>query len=172
MVVLSVKESAARCRLLGTEGTITLPGSRLRAAVPGEIVTVRPRKHWRYAGHPYLTGDIAGTRLDATTLGLTLLHLEPFGTWDPAEEHWGEEGEPLVDWERNAIARGPRPEFEMQQVPPGTDPNAPDVDPIIESNELKDAGDVEGARRILMALLEADLRCLDAHAHLGNLVFD
>jgi len=60
----------------------------------------------------------------------------------------------------------------MEQVLPGADPNDPDVDPIIESNELKDAGDLVGARRILMALLEADLRCLDAHAHLGNLVFD
>jgi hypothetical protein len=172
LVVLSVKERAARCRFLDADGTITLRSSGLWAAVPGEIVTVRPRKHWRYAGRPYLSGDIAGTRLDVAALGLAPLHLEPCGTWDPGEEYWGEEGEAIDDWARGVIAGGPRPEFEMEQVLPGTDPNDPDIDPIIESNDVKEAGDVEGARRILMALLEADLRCLDAHAHLGNLVFD
>jgi hypothetical protein len=61
--------------------------------VPGEIVTVRPRRHWRYAGHPYLSGDIEATRLDVAALGIVPLRLEPCGTWDPAEEYWGEEGE-------------------------------------------------------------------------------
>lgn len=172
LVVLAVKERAARCRLLGTDGTITLRSSGLWDAVPGEIVTIHPRKHWRYAGHPYLSGDIAGMRLDVAALGLAPLRLEAYGTWDPAEEYWGEEGDVIDDWARIIIADGPRPEFEMERVLPGSDPNDPDVDPIIESNDLKDAGDLTGARRILMALLEADLRCLDAHAHLGNLVFD
>jgi hypothetical protein len=98
--------------------------------------------------------------------------LEPSGTWDPGEEYWGEEGDAIDDWAQTIIAHGPRPEFEMEQVLPGADPNDPDVDPIIESNDLKDAGDLAGARRILMGVLEVDLRCLDAHAHLGNLVFD
>ena len=55
--------------------------------------------------------------------------------------------------------------YEMEQV-------LPDGDPIIQSNDLKDRGDFAGAQRMLMQLLDADLRCLDAHAHLGNLVFD
>jgi hypothetical protein len=172
LVVLSVKERAARCRVLGADSTISLRSSRLWQVVPGEIVTVRPRKHWRYAGHSYLSGEIESMRLDVAALALVPLRLEPFGTWDPAEEYWGEEGDAIDDWARIIIARGPRPEFEMEQVLPGVDPKDPDVDPIIESNELKDAGDFVGARRILMTLLEADLRCLDAHAHLGNLVFD
>jgi hypothetical protein len=172
LVVLSIKERAARCRVLGTENTITLRSSGLWNVVPGEIVTVRPRKAWRYAGHPYLSGDIQATRLDVAALGLTPLRLEPSGTWDPAEEYWGEEGDTIDDWAQTIIAHGPRPEFEMEQVLPGADPDDPDVDPIIESNDLKDAGDRASARRILMSLLETDLRCLDAHAHLGNLVFD
>jgi hypothetical protein len=69
-------------------------------------------------------------------------------------------------------ARGRKPAFEMEQVLPGADPDEPDTDPILESNELKDSGDFRGARAILMKLCEADLRCLDAHAHLGNMVFD
>jgi len=48
----------------------------------------------------------------------------------------------------------------------------PDGDPICRSNDLKDAGDTVSAREVLMDLCEADLRCLDAHAHLGNLAFD
>jgi len=57
-------------------------------------------------------------------------------------------------------------------VLPGDDPDDPFADPITESNDLKDAGDRMEARRILMELCQSDLRCLDAHAHLGNFVFD
>jgi hypothetical protein len=60
----------------------------------------------------------------------------------------------------------------MEQVVPGRDPVEFDSDPICESNDLKDAGHPEAAGQILMELCQADLRCLDAHAHLGNFVFD
>jgi tetratricopeptide (TPR) repeat protein len=60
----------------------------------------------------------------------------------------------------------------MEQVLRSSDPDDPFDDPIIVSNELKDAGDYGQARKILMELCQADLRCLDAHAHLGNLLFD
>jgi hypothetical protein len=61
--------------------------------------------------------------------------------------------------------------FEMEQVLPGSDPDEIESDPILAANDLKEAGDPGGAQDILGKLLEADLRCLDAHAHLGNLVF-
>ncbi len=103
--------------------------------MPGEIATVRPRRRWRNARTQYLSGDIVSRRLDVIALGLTPLHLEPTGTWDPAEEYWDEEdGEP-EKWARDIIARGPRPEFKMEQVLPGADPDDPDRDPIIESND-------------------------------------
>jgi hypothetical protein len=172
LVVVSVKDRAARCQLVGSDERITLRCPRLWTAVPGEIVTVRPQKRWRYAGHPYLSGEISATRVDAAALGLAPLRLEPRGTWEPSEEYWGEEREPLEEWAQDVIAQGPRPEFEMEQVLPGSDPDEPDLDPIIEANETKDAGHPARARRMLMALLEKDLRCLDAHAHLGNLAFD
>ncbi len=172
LVVLSVKERAARCRLPGSDRVITLRASRPWDAVPGTIVVVTPRKQWRYSGHPYLSGEIECTQIDAPGLGLTPLRLESRGTWDPQEEYWGEEGEPIEAWAQPIIARGPRPEFEMEQVLPGADPDDPFADPITEANDCRDAGDQETARAILMALCEADLRCLDAHAHLGNLAFD
>ncbi len=60
----------------------------------------------------------------------------------------------------------------MEQVVPGEDPDDPFDDPITRSNDLKDAGEYLEAEKILMELCQADLRCLDAHSLLGNLVFD
>jgi tetratricopeptide (TPR) repeat protein len=172
LVVLSVKESAARCRLLGSDRVITLRASLLCDVVPGEITEVKPRKQWSYAGHPYLSGEIESTRLDVAALGLVPLKLEDQGTWTPDEHYWGEEDEPIEEWAKPIIARGPRQAFEMEQIVPGGDTDDFDSDPICESNDLKDAGDSEAAYRILMELCQADLRCLDAHDHLGNFVFD
>ncbi|MBM3789771.1 MAG: cytoplasmic protein, partial [Acidobacteria bacterium] len=111
-------------------------------------------------------------RLDLVALALTPLRLLSQGTWNPDEEYWGEEQDPIEEWAKPIIARGTRQQFEMEQILPGLDPDDIDSDPICESNDFKDAGDPEAAERILMQLCEADLRCLDAHAHLGNLVFD
>jgi hypothetical protein len=133
-------------------------------------VEVVPQKQWDYGG-PCLSGEILSARLDVAALGLVPLRLESQGAWDPKDEYWGEEGDALDDWARRIIAWGPRQAFEMEQVLP-LDPDDPDGDSILQSNDLKDAGDSVAARRILMELCEADLRCLDAHAHLGNLVFD
>lgn len=172
LVVLSVKEKAARCRLVGSDRVITLRASRLWDIVPGEIAVVKPRKQWTYAGHPYLSGEIESSRLDVDALGLVPLKLEDQGLWTPEEHYWGEDDEPIEEWAKPIIARGTRPSFEMEQVVPGRDPDDFDSDPICESNELKDSGDPAAAKQILMELCQADLRCLDAHAHLGNFVFD
>jgi hypothetical protein len=172
LIVLSVKQKAARCRLRGSAHTVTLRAGGLWDVVPGEIAVVRPRKQWTYARNPYLSGEIESTRLDVQALGVAPLKVEERGTWDPADHYWGEEGEPIEDWAKPIIAWGSRPEFEMEQMLPGADPDDPFCDPIIESNDRKDAGDIEGANKILMDLCQADLRCLDAHAHLGNIAFD
>jgi hypothetical protein len=172
LIVLSTKERAARCRLPGTDRVISLRATRLWDIVPGEIALVKPRKQWSYAGHPYLSGEIESARLDVAALGLTPLTLKDEGEWDPKDEYWGEEREPFDEWAKPIIARGPRQAYEMEQVVPGRDPDDFDSDPICESNDLKDAGDGAAACKILMELCQADLRCLDAHAHLGNFVFD
>jgi hypothetical protein len=174
LVVLSLKQKAARCRRLRSGDEITLRATRLWDVVPGEIAVVRPHKQWTYAGNPYLSGKIESTRLDVHSLDLVPLRLESRGAWDPAREYWGEEGEPIAEWAKPIIVRGGRPQFEMEQVLPGMDPadSDPDADPIGQAVDRKDYGDREGAYKILMGLCQADLRCLDAHAHLGNMVFD
>ena len=92
----------------------------------------------------------------------------------PQQEYWWEPDEPIEDWAKPIIAFGPRRQFEMEQILPGAglDIDDPFSDPITDSNTLKEGGDYKGARRILMDLCQTDLRCLDAHAHLGNLLFD
>lgn len=171
LVVLACKASALRCRMLGTRREVTLR-TAVRDEVPGAIITVTPIKQWTYARHLYLSGAVAAMRFDATALGLAPLALRDEGEWDPDEEYWGEEGEPLDDWVKAIIARGKRSAFEMEQVIPGADPDDFDSDPFIEASERNAAGDRAGAREILMELLAQDLRCLDAHAHLGNVFFD
>jgi len=171
LVVVAVKERGARCRLLGSERVITLRAKSLFGVVPGQVVTVQADKHWRHSGHPYLSGKIACARIDAAALRLTPLAMNALGAWDPADAYWGEGDEPIEDWAKPIVARGPRPSFEMEQVLPGHDPEDFDSDPILEANDLKDADDTAGAKDLLARLLEADLRCLDAHAHLGNLLF-
>ncbi len=171
LVVLAVKQRAARCRLLGSQRVITLRAGSLHRVVAGQVATVQPSKQWRHAGHPYLSGTIVSTRIDAAALGLVPLELHPCGEWDPSEEYWGEEGDPVEEWAKLIIARGPRLMFEMEQVLPGSDPEDFDFDPILEANDLKCAGDIAGAQDMLAKMREADLRCLDAHAHLGNIVF-
>jgi len=171
LIACAVKGNAISCRIPGTERTLTLRPSGLWEVVPGEIITISPRKKWRYAGHPYLAGEITTSRVDVSALGLTPLRLHEVGTWDPRDHYWGEPGEPIEKWAKPLIKRGVRPEYEMEQVLPGEDPGNPDTDPILEAVDLNEAGDHHGARRILMDLLSADLRCLDAHAHLGNIAF-
>lgn len=168
LVVLSTTPNAARCRLIGSTRGITLRASRVWDVVPGEIAVVQPRKQWSYAGLPYLSGEIESTRLDVAALGLVPLQLVDQGLWRPDEHYWGEEDEPIEEWAKPIIARGPRQEYEMEQVLPGADPTDMDSDPIIRSNNLHAAGDLENADKILMEVCKADLRCLDAHAHLGN----
>ena len=170
--MLSVQKLAVRSRTLAGEERITLRAKRFWDLAPGEIVSIRPNKQWSYAGNPYLSGEIESRRIDAGALGLTPLKLENCGMWDPAEEYWGEEGDPIEEWAKPIIARGRRPQFEMEQVLPGEDPDDPFSDPITESNDRKDAGDIAGAEKLLAEVCEADLRCLDAHAHLGNLDFE
>jgi hypothetical protein len=59
----------------------------------------------------------------------------------------------------------------MEQVLPGEDPDDLWSDPIVQSNDLREAGKHAEAKKILMDLCQADLRCLDAHSHLGHFTY-
>jgi hypothetical protein len=90
--------------------------------------------------------------------------------WIAGDEYWGEPGGvvpvPLVE----VIAGGARRGYEFEQLlPGGDDPDARDV--IEEALALRDGGQHERAEAVLRGVAEWDLRCLDAHAHLGLLAF-
>ena len=172
LIALVVTTRAIRCRLLQSEQIVTLNNSRHRDVVPGTIITVAVNKQWLFNGHRYLSGEIKSTRIDAKVLDLKPLRLDHLGLWDPRDEYWGEAGRPVDDWAQPIINYGSRPQFEMEQVIPGEDPDDPFNDPITRSNDFKNAGEFAAAVKILEDLCKADLRCLDAHAHLGNYLFD
>lgn len=169
LAVLSARGLKALCRFPGSDRTVTLRSRRVW--VPGETLGIKLRKEWT-SGDPQISAEIRTSRIDAPALGLTALRLEDRGPWDPMDEYWGEEGDPIDQWAKAIVAHGPRQAFEMEQVLPGYDYADPECDPIGVSNDLRDSGDTQGAYNVLMDLCAADLRCLDAHAHLGNLAFD
>lgn len=156
LVTLSVKQRSARCRLLGSDREVTLRSTDQWKLIPGEIASVKTEKTWRYAGHPYLSGGILSSRLDVPALGLAPLELEDLGMWNP-EEYWGEEDDPFEDWVKPTIAAGPRPEYEMEQVIPGEDPEDAFDDPITLSVDLKNGGQTGEAEKVLQELCQADL---------------
>jgi hypothetical protein len=172
LIAVAVKGNAVSCRIPGKERVLTLRPAGLWDVAPGEIIMVTPKKQWRYGGHPYLSGEIKAWRLDVPALNLTPLKLKEMGMWDPKDHYWGEPDEPIEEWAKPIKRQGPRPEYEMEQVIPGENPDDPDTDLILEAAEQREAGDYRRAYRKLTTLLAADLRCLDAHAHLGNFVFD
>jgi len=172
LVAIAVKQTGIRCRTLDTGEAVTFrPGTGVRSEAEAHILTVRPRKAWTYGRTTYLTGELLGARLDIPALGLVPLKLRKEILWDPKEEYWGEEGEPIMECFKPIIAAGPRPSFEMEQILPGFDFDDPDSDPFVRASDLRAAGDAEGAYRILHQCLEEDIRVLDVHAHLGSWAF-
>jgi hypothetical protein len=148
LVVLARKSNALRCRLLGSAREATLR-TALRDEIPGAIITVTPKKQWTHARHPYLSGDVSSIRIDAAVLGLVplALHREP-------RESAGRD------------AREARPVYRMAQIAPASDDDGADL--LLEAQECIDARAYAEADDLLCKLLAIDLRCLDAHALLGE----
>ena len=172
LVVLACKSNALRCRLLGTAREVTLR-TAVRDEVPGSIITVTPTKQWTHARHPYLSGSIVSTRSDVR-------RARPHAAGVARARRVGPR--------RGVLGRGRRAHRRLGQAHhrarqatdvrdgaghPRRRPGGlrlrshPRCEPSCDA-----AGDVRGAYELLMKLLAKDLRCLDAHAHLGNLAFD
>lgn len=175
-IVIKVNEQSARVRILGEEGTVTFRSGDLQGrmqVVPGHVVTLVIQRRWAFQGNPYASGRIENPRIDVPKLGLTALPLkggeledvakysEPYRRPDPYAPLW------------KKLTAKPRPSFMFDPIAWGALPGLDSEDnPTCDAAELAEAGDEEGARVLLMKTLGTDLRCLDAHAHLGNLIFD
>jgi hypothetical protein len=172
-VVLKINQQSARVRILGEQGEVTFRSGDVWGVVPGHLVTLVIERRWTWRGDPYASGRIENPRIDVSKLGLEPLPLEggelddvasysePYRRPDPYAPLW------------KKLTAKPRPSFEFDGIAWGALPGLDaDENPTCDAAELVEAGDREGAREILMEVLGTDLRCLDAHAHLGNLVFD
>ena len=172
-VVLKVNRSSARVRFLGEQGGTTFRSTGTWNVAPGHLATLLVKRRWTFRGGAYASGRIESARVAVERLGLEPLPLrhddpvdlrsvyEPYRSPDPYTPLW-----------RRLTAR-PRPGVVMDPIAWGAFPGR-DVEEnrTCDAAELAEAGDLEGARRLLMEVLCKDLRCLDAHAHLGNLEFD
>jgi len=171
-VVLKVNQRSARVRVLGEDEPITFRSSDASSVVPGHLVTLIVKRRWRWRD-AYASGRIEDPRIDVERLGLVPLPLvggeledlrrgyEPFRRPEPYAPLWRE------------LTAKRRASFEMDPIAWGLFPGMdPEDNPTCDASELDKAGDREGARRLLMDVLCRDLRCIDAHAHLGNLEFD
>ncbi len=138
LLVLACKSNALRCRLLGSTREVTLR-TAVRDEIPGVIVTVEPRKQWTHARHPYLSGEVSAIRVDATVLGL----------------------EPLAMYREDARSGDGRPTYRLASD------DAP-TDLVLEARECIEARAYPEADELLDRALALDLRCLDAHALLGE----
>lgn len=173
LITLAVKDRGVRCKVLGTEEAVTLkPKHGLWKEVPGQILSVRQSKLWNYSGTRYLSGEVLSTRTAIKSLNLVPLRLEDRYVWDPQDAYWGEPGEAVDPYQLAVIKAGPRPCFEMEQLIPGEDPENHWDDPILEASEYHGCGDDQSANKIMERILTTDLRCIDAHAHLGNWEFE
>ena len=168
-VAIAVKKAAIRCRIISTGQPITF--RIVRREVEGEILTIIPSKVWRYQNTNYMTGEVVSERIDVPALNLVPLGLNEMEEWDP--EEYLEERDPSLNRNYESIFDfGIRKSFEMDQVIPFQNPEDFSNDPIIQASDLNEQGNHSEALKIIEKVLTTDLRCLDAHAHLGNWEFN
>ena len=179
LIVLAVRDGAASCKALktGQKLILRLSSYQLFKIVPGEIATIDIKKQWEFGTNKYVSGKLVDHRIDIPSLDLVPLKLEQFDYWDPLEvlEEERDENDEIIEesdeYYKAIIKAGKRPCYEMEQIVPGdTDLNADG--PILDAIYYKDIGEVGMGQDILMNEIIADMRCLDAHAHLGNFLID
>jgi hypothetical protein len=175
-VVLKVNQSSARVRIVGEEGQVTFRTSDvngLEPVAPGHVATLLIDKRWVWHGDAYASGKVESTRIDIPCLGLVPLPLdggelenlreysEPFRGKDEYSKLW-----------RKLTAK-PRPSYEFDGLAWGAFPeDDPEENATCDAAELCEIGRVAEANALLMETLGRDLRVLDAHAGLGNIIFE
>ncbi len=172
-VVLKCNEKSVRLRIRGEDGTVTLrcgtyDAMRLK---PAQFIEVTLNKRWTWRDDAYASGVIDKIWVDAAALDLVPLPLKDRGSWDLNETYESfQPDSPYYELWAKAAAE-PRDAFEFHGIASGAgvDPDDPDTCPVSTAAELVDKGE---ARELLMDTLLRDLRCIDAHVHLGNQKFE
>lgn len=136
-------------------------GEGFDRCLPGEQVELEISATSAREGVTNVEGRLLslGTCADALPFSPLAIHVR--GAWTPS-------GVQDDRWRDETVARGRRRVVEMEQILPGFSPDDDADDPIIQAADLLQAGDRDGAVRALLDLAAKELRCLDAHAHLGH----
>lgn len=167
--ILKINENSARVRLLSTGEEITFRSSDVVEFVPGQIVSLLPRRRWTHRGYDYASGEVLEGWIDVPALGLPALQLSEEGPADYQKEHASVEEPALFRALWTQATAEPRSCFELEDLRELGD--KPEVPSTFDASDLIDVEDNGRARDILMRLLAGDLRILDAHALLGNIAF-
>lgn len=114
--------------------------------VEGCIFEVDPTREWMFGSTQFISGPIMHHYIDIPALGLVPLRV------------------------RECLPKSK--EYKMEQIIPGWEPNVFGSDPILMAVELRNQGDALEACDALRKILKQDMRCIDAHVHLGNFTFD
>lgn len=170
--VLSVHPEGVRVRILDDRSEWIFHPRNRPELVPGHVATLAVDKRWTWAGQTHGSGRLEDLRIDVARLGLEPLPLsgghledlrvghEPFRGRDPYTRLW------------RRLTAAPRGWFEFDPIawcgPTGRESDE-EHDPVGDAIDLEDP---DARRAALMATAARDLRCLDAHAHLGGLEFD
>jgi tetratricopeptide (TPR) repeat protein len=177
-IVPKVNRQSARVRIIGESTAITLRGPGQYNMIPGQVASIVVTKRWKYREHEYATGAAGEKRIDVAALGLEPLPLEDLGVYDirKSSEPFRAPDPYAPMW--RTLTKQARRAFEFDRIAweggrgPSQSDDDLDVDlPVCDAAELISAGDYVGAAEILMNVLANDLRCIDAHAHLGNIEF-
>ena len=173
-IALSCSQQSIRLRQLNGTDVISLRTGGVVAyrVAPGQLVDVALTKQWTWSGTVYSVGRIERVWTDVPALGLDPLPLEDQGEYDLNEMHDPfEPTDPYGEmWLR--FASKPRRAFEFSGIAwgagVGVEPTDNETCLVADAAEMRDP---TSARKLLMKALAADLRCIDAHAHLGNMAF-
>lgn len=145
MVAICTGTNNITARCLDTGEKIVWRGRNYpQRVVEGEIFAVEPEKDWFFNKAHFINGKIVSNRIDIPALGL----------------------EPLPVYCFNRKTR----EYEMEQVIPGAWEDEME-DPITDAVDLKNMGRIDEAWEVLHKIIDQDLRCIDAHVHMGHFQF-
>jgi tetratricopeptide (TPR) repeat protein len=173
-VVLKVGTmSTARIRIQGEAEQVTLRSRDVFALAPGQMIALRIEKRWKHRGDAYASGAVERAWIDVNQLGLAPLPLAIEDLVDLRDhyEHVRDPAPYAPLW--RTLTAKPRRWCEMDGITWGAFPDDDrDGSPTSDASEMAAAGDLDGARELVMDTLLRDLRCLDAHAHLGMQLFD
>jgi hypothetical protein len=175
--VLKCNQTSIRVQILESNEGLTLRTNSVDAwyAVPGQCIEAIVTNRWTWRGVAYASGAVNRSWTDVKALGLEPLPLvdkgienlidtsEPFEKPDPYAEMW------------DFFVSVPRKAYEFHEIAwgvgVGVDPDDPEENLVQDALEISDS-DPDGARQLLTKAISQDMRCIDAHAHLGNLRFD